>query len=136
MPGRRIGAALLDGVALLFLLVVVGLVFGRGSSSGSSASVNLAGASAFVFVVLAFAYYWIPEAIGGQTLGKRLLAIRVRKADGSPLGAWGAGIRTRLRPIDALPALYLFGLLIILASGATRRQRLGDLAANSKVGPA
>lgn len=132
--GRRIAAGLLDLLALLITLIVVGLVFGKGS--GSSASVNLAGVSAWVFIALAVAYYWIPEAVSGQTLGKRLLGIRVRWADGSDLGTLAAGVRTLLRPIDALPLLYLLGLLVILATGETRRQRLGDVAARSSVGPA
>jgi uncharacterized RDD family membrane protein YckC len=133
VTGRRIGAALLDLVGLLALLIAVGLVFGKGHSSGGNASVNLTGTSALVFFVLAFVYYWIPEALTGQTLGKRLLSIRVRRADGAVPGLGSAAVRTLLRVVDGF-AFYLVGLVTILATKSN--QRIGDLAARTFVGPA
>jgi uncharacterized RDD family membrane protein YckC len=130
--GRRIGAGLLDLVAVLAILIVVGLLFGQGHSSGGSVSVELHGTSFGVWALLTLAYYAIPEALSGQTLGKRLMKLRVTRRDGSRPSPAAILVRTLLRIIDFLPAFYLLGLLAIGCSGR-RRQRLGDLAARTTV---
>ena len=131
--GRRIGAALLDIAVVFVLLIVLGLLFGDSESSGGSVSVNLEGASALVFFVLTLLYYGVSEATTGQTLGKRLLGVRVvRASDGTQPGAGAIAGRTLLRLVDALPFAYLLGLIVVLATGR-RRQRLGDLAAGTTV---
>jgi uncharacterized RDD family membrane protein YckC len=131
--GRRIGAGLLDVVAILVLLIAVGLLFGEGHSSGGSVSVELHGTSFAVWAILAFAYYDVPETVSGQTLGKRLMGLRVTRRDGRKASPGAILVRTLLRIVDFLPFLYLLGLLAIGASGARRRQRLGDLAARTVV---
>ena len=67
----------------------------------------------------------------GQTIGKRLLRLRVMDAQGLRLQFSQIVIRNLLRFVDALPAFYLVGGIVCLASG--RAQRLGDLAANTIV---
>jgi uncharacterized RDD family membrane protein YckC len=130
--GRRIGAALLDLVVLFVLLIVVGVIFGEDETSGGSVSVTLEGASALVWIVVALLYYGVSEATSGQTLGKRLLAIRVVRLDGHGRpGAGAIAARTVLRIVDGF-LFYLVGLIAILATGA-RRQRVGDLAAGTTV---
>jgi len=130
--GRRIAAALIDLVVIGALFVLLGVVFGKSETSGSSASINLTGFSALVFFGLTFAYYWLCDGIGGRTLGKALLGLRVVRTDGVPIGLGRAAIRTLLRIVDGLPFLYLVGFVTMLATGA-RRQRIGDLATNSHV---
>jgi uncharacterized RDD family membrane protein YckC len=130
--GRRIAAGLLDLFVLFVLLIVVGLVFGQGHSSASSVSVQLHGASLIVWALLALAYYYIPEALSGQTPGKRLMGLRVTRRDGRKPSPAAVALRTVLRIIDFLPAFYLLGLLVIGCSGR-RRQRLGDLASHTTV---
>ncbi|EDY20072.1 RDD domain containing protein [Chthoniobacter flavus Ellin428] len=67
----------------------------------------------------------------GQTVGKRLLRLRVMDAHGLRLQFHQVLLRNLLRFVDMLPALYLVGGL---ASFFNRRaQRLGDLAANTVV---
>lgn len=130
--GRRIGAGLIDVLVLLVLLVVVGVIFGEDETGGGSVGVTLEGVSALVFVLAAYLYYGITEAMSGQTLGKRLLGIRVVKADGGGKpGAGAIALRTILRIVDGI-AFYLVGLIVILATGQ-RRQRVGDLAAGTTV---
>jgi uncharacterized RDD family membrane protein YckC len=63
----------------------------------------------------------------GQTLGKRLLRLRVVDAQGMRLQLTQIVIRNLLRTVDMLPVLYLTGAVSILVSG--KAQRLGDLAA-------
>jgi uncharacterized RDD family membrane protein YckC len=75
-----------------------------------------------VLVALTLAYFFVCEALWGQTLGKRIIGLRVVMLDGRPATATAVAVRTLLRLIDDSP----FGLLVFLASGR-RRQRLGDV---------
>ena len=67
----------------------------------------------------------------GQTLGKRLLRLRVMDENGLRLQFSQVVIRNLLRFVDSLPAFYLVGGLGCLIS--KKAQRLGDLAANTIV---
>jgi uncharacterized RDD family membrane protein YckC len=67
----------------------------------------------------------------GQTLGKKLLRLRVMDEQGLRLQISQIVIRNLLRFIDSLPALYLVGGLVCLFN--KRAQRLGDFAANTIV---
>jgi uncharacterized RDD family membrane protein YckC len=67
----------------------------------------------------------------GQSLGKRVLRLRVIDASGLKLQRSQIVIRNLLRPVDLLPAAYLLGGIFFYWS--QRGQRLGDLAANTVV---
>jgi uncharacterized RDD family membrane protein YckC len=67
----------------------------------------------------------------GQTLGKRMLRLRVVDAAGLHLQFSQVAIRNLLRVIDMLPGMYLVGGVATLFS--QKAQRLGDLAANTVV---
>jgi uncharacterized RDD family membrane protein YckC len=67
----------------------------------------------------------------GQTLGKRVLKIRVIDAEGYRLRPAQIAIRNLLRIIDALPALYAVAGISCLVS--KKCQRIGDIAANTIV---
>ncbi len=67
----------------------------------------------------------------GQTLGKRLLRLRVMDAEGLNLSFSQVVIRNLLRVVDMLPAFYLVGGIACLVS--RRAQRLGDIAGNTMV---
>ena len=71
-------------------------------------------------------WYW-----HGQTLGKRLLRLRVTDVHGLQLQFSQIVIRNLLRFVDSLPALYLVGGLACLIN--RRAQRLGDFVANTVV---
>lgn len=75
---------------------------------------------------IAFEWYW-----QGQTIGKRLLRLRVMDVQGLRLRFSQVVIRNLLRFIDSLPAFYMAGGLACLTS--RRAQRLGDFAANTIV---
>jgi uncharacterized RDD family membrane protein YckC len=85
----------------------------------------------FAFVVnvgygMTLEWFW-----RGQTLGKRLLRLRVVDAAGLRLQFSQVAIRNLLRVIDMLPGMYLVGGVAALFS--QKAQRLGDLAANTVV---
>ena len=129
---RRIGAGLIDVVVLILIGVVFTILFGETSSGDGSFSAKLEGPAALAFLATALLYYGVLEAISGQTLGMRLLGIRVvRAADGSRASAGQVVARTLLRIVDGI-AFYLVGLIAILATGS-KRQRLGDMAAGTTV---
>jgi len=67
----------------------------------------------------------------GQTLGKRVLGLRVLDEQGLRLTFSQIVVRNLLRFVDALPAFYMIGGIAVL--GSRRAQRLGDYAANTVV---
>jgi uncharacterized RDD family membrane protein YckC len=87
--------------------------------------------------ILLFFTLTIGYAIGlewfwnGQTLGKRLLGLRVMDVRGLRLQPSQVVIRNLLRAVDSLPLFYLVGGVFCLVTRYA--QRLGDLAANTIV---
>jgi uncharacterized RDD family membrane protein YckC len=67
----------------------------------------------------------------GQTLGKRVLGLRVVDAQGLRLQLFQVVLRNLLRLIDMLPIAYLVGGIAAFVS--RKCQRLGDLAAGTVV---
>jgi uncharacterized RDD family membrane protein YckC len=130
--GRRIVAALLDILLLGIVFVLVGVATGGAHSNSNSASVTLGAGGTILFFVIAGLYYFGCESTVGQTIGKRLVGIRVKNDDGTPASLRGVAIRTILRIIDVLPLLYLVGFVAMMATGV-RRQRVGDLAGRTIV---
>jgi uncharacterized RDD family membrane protein YckC len=126
LDNRRALAALLDLALLVAGGVLILAAAGRLGSDGGIGS-DLAA----VIAAWALFYYFACESGHGQTLGKRLLKLRVVRADGRPSGMREILVRTALRPIDAV-GVYLVGLVVMLITGE-RRQRLGDLAAGTMV---
>jgi uncharacterized RDD family membrane protein YckC len=129
--GRRIVAALIDLLVLVVLFIVLATLIGDTEASDGSASANLDGGPALLFFALSLLYYGVLEATTGQTLGKRLLGIRVARLDGSAPSAGHIAARTVLRVVDGI-LFYLVGLIAVLATGQ-KRQRIGDLAAGTTV---
>ncbi len=84
------------------------------------------------YFVISLVYMALAEWLWrGQTVGKRLLRLRVVDAGGLRLEPSQVMVRNLMRFIDALPALYLAGGIACLAN--RHRQRLGDLAAGTVV---
>jgi uncharacterized RDD family membrane protein YckC len=151
--GRRVSAALVDTALLTVLFLVLGLAIGGTPAqnlppgvfnvSVGSVEVNswwirfgeatVAGWWLAGYLAVVLLYYFVLEAATGQTLGKRLLGLRVTSRDGTRPSAAAIAARTLLRLVDWLPLLYLAGFITVLATGRERRQRLGDLAARTGV---
>ena len=126
--GRRIAAALIDIALLTVLFVVLALTIGE---SGDN-TVSLDGWPFLFYLALVLLYHFVSEAIWGASLGKLLLGLRVVSRDGGRPSVGLLALRTLLRIVDWLPFFYLVGFIALLATG-TRRQRLGDLAAKTRV---
>jgi len=67
----------------------------------------------------------------GQTIGKRLVGLRVVDAGGLRLRAAQIVIRNLMRFIDLLPGIYLVGGASVVLN--SKHQRLGDIAAGTIV---
>jgi uncharacterized RDD family membrane protein YckC len=128
-PFSRMLALLIDLAAILAFSQVLEkvlaplLVFGRDIAGGVLVVANFA---------MSLLYAMIAEwGWRGQTIGKRLLGLRVVDARGLRLEPSQVIVRNLMRLLDALPALYLVGGIACVFS--RRRQRLGDLAAGTVV---
>jgi uncharacterized RDD family membrane protein YckC len=121
LDNRRVMAAIVD-----LLIVTAGAVVVL--IAGDSLTGDRQSALAAVILGWALYYFFALESGEGQTLGKKLMKLRVVRADGRPAGMREIGVRTILRVIDN----YLVGLIVMLATGE-RRQRIGDLAAGTIV---
>ncbi len=102
--GLRIAAAVIDLVLLAGILAILSAAVGQASVSGGNFSVYLTGTWAVVFLVLALGYYFVLEAWAGQTVGKRLLGLRVLGAGGARPSVWAVAGRTLLRCWPPAPA--------------------------------
>ncbi len=67
----------------------------------------------------------------GQTIGKRVMGLRVMDLHGLRLAFHQVAVRNFLRFVDSLPVFYMAGGVISLLS--RRHQRLGDYAAQTVV---
>jgi uncharacterized RDD family membrane protein YckC len=84
------------------------------------------------YFVISLAYMAVAEWLWrGQTVGKRLLGLRVVDASGFRLEPSQVIVRNLMRFVDGLPGLYLVGGIACLVN--RHRQRLGDLAAGTVV---
>ena len=146
----RLGALLVDAIILGCVGLLLGLIF-------ESVFVKLGNWGQLVGVIILLLYFGIgnSQRAGGQTLGKKLLKIRVVVKSGIPLSMGKASLRTIVlitpfalngqsvfgdNPSDTLiyllTAIVFGGILAIvylLFFNKSTRQSLHDLAANSIV---
>ena len=138
LPIAGLGSRAMAYVIDVGLLGAVGLVLYFGLSFLITDPVNAALALSsltrtliLVGVFFGLWVYWtLLEVIwNGQSVGKRLLRIRVVKSDGSPVTVFSSAVRNLLRVVDFLPACYPVGLITMLVD--KRHRRLGDLLAGT-----
>jgi len=127
LDNRRVLAGVVD-LAILALGAAV-ILFAGDALSGDSSDIQ--GALGAVILGWTLYYYFALESGDGQTVGKKLMKLRVMRADGRPAGMREIAVRTVLRVVDGV-GLYIVGLIVMLATGE-RRQRVGDMAAGTIV---
>lgn len=138
--GTRYLAWFVDQVILWLLMIVVfvGLIIAGASFESLFDSVDgedfqgaifyFVGLMALVWGLSSFLYFGLSELLlRGQTIGKRMLAIRVVKADGFQLDASSILIRSLFRVLDHLPPMWIVPVL------SQRAQRAGDMVAGTIV---
>ena len=131
--GSRLGAALLDIVIqiVVFLAVALALTL-AGNRLSADLEIFVLGMASLLIALVILGYHIVFETLnGGRTPGKAAFGVRVTMVDGRPVTLTAVTLRTLLRLVDFLPALYLAGATSIIATA--RNQRLGDLVANTVV---
>ena len=131
-PGRRALAYLVDLLvrgaiiaALVFALVIAG-------PAGADLSGWKVGALLLLLFVLEWGYFVVCEVfMGGRSIGKRALGLRVVTRDGLPVSFGSSVLRNLLRAADFLPSGYAVGLVTMTLD--PRFRRLGDWAADTMV---
>jgi alpha-tubulin suppressor-like RCC1 family protein/uncharacterized RDD family membrane protein YckC len=126
----RLGAWLLD--QFVILLISFGLGFGAAFTTGrpidSEAFVDFAMTGYVVLIpVVWFLYFTLLEGAFGATLGKKVVRLKVIRADGSRCGYGRAALRALLGVFET----NVIGALAIWLTA--RRQRLGDKLAGTMV---
>jgi uncharacterized RDD family membrane protein YckC len=111
----------LRAFAAFILLAVLGMLGAAGAGIG---------------MLVLFAAYWIYGIacevwMDGQTVGKRVMNLRVVNADGTPVTLLPSVIRNLLRTVDGLPGIYGIGLICCLIDPYSRR--IGDIVAGTMV---
>lgn len=148
-PFRRLPAFVIDLLVRVGLWAAI-LIFSM--MLLSQLNVGLASIGIAVWIVAWFILEWFYGGIletfwNGQTIGKRLLGMRVLRTDGQPINGFQAVARNILRLVDLMPLIPL-GVwedtqgpwimptcLIGLATSLMNRryQRLGDLVCGTMV---
>lgn len=128
-PITRFLAWMIDAVCINATVMIVSIIIGM----LQVISLEFAGAMMILcYFIVTMGYSILLEWwLRGQTVGKRVMRIRVMDASGLRLTFGQVLIRNLLRFVDMAPALYMLGGLFCLFS--PRSQRLGDLAANTIV---
>lgn len=140
--GSRFLALLLDTAIQIFVNIVVVLVITFALSAGiktthidtlsNTAQKWFAAGIILLYFLLYWGYYTLFEAFwNGQTPGKRALKIRVVKESGRQITFFESLARNLVRVVDALPGMYLIGVISILVTRSNKR--LGDLVADTIV---
>lgn len=85
-----------------------------------------------IWFLIDWGYMVLLETVwSGQTVGKKMMGLRVIQDTGVRVGVYQSLLRNLVRPLDKLPILYLVGGIAALFSGS--QQRLGDLLAGTIV---
>lgn len=137
--GNRIVARLLDGVfivAYLFIicLIILGIFFNGDFTLSSDYSNESEFWVIFLFIitVLPVFFYslWAPYFMQGQTLGKKIMKIKIVRADGTEATFGTYFVRWLLNIVDSL-FYNIVGLVTMTAT--EKRQRVADLVAGTVV---
>lgn len=129
--GDRIAATILDSIfmiAYVFLYVIILTTGFSGSENVDSFYITMG----VIFLIPVVFYHLLAEYFfNGQSLGKKIMKIRVIKLDGTEPGIGAYLLRWLLRIVD----IQMFsGLVAVIAVAASDKgQRLGDMAAGTTV---
>ncbi|XID91566.1 RDD family protein [Paenibacillaceae bacterium WGS1546] len=125
--GMRAIAQLIDMLILgAFNFAVIISIVLAGSSDYAMAVLLIIGAVCTIGYYIGCEYW-----MGGQTIGKRAVHIRVVRTDGRNAGLLAVVIRNLFRLIDMLPFGYFLGLIVVASS--SRDRRIGDMVAGTIV---
>jgi uncharacterized RDD family membrane protein YckC len=127
-PWLRIAAFFIDLIILAITFLTVSFIISRIITDEIFDSILY-----FVIIfplTLFFSLIW-EVVLNGQTLGKKILQIRVMKLNGGEAAFFDYAIRWAFRPIDIWMSAGTIAITLVNAS--SKRQRLGDMLAGTVV---
>ena len=125
----RLLAWLIDSIIVIGFAGAVSMLLRRAGLVQSDVAKAIFTILYFVVSVgyaMCFEWYW-----RGQTIGKKVLHLRVIDAGALRLQPYQVALRNLMRYVDSLPLFYLVGGVAALIS--RRAQRLGDIVAHTVV---
>ncbi len=135
--GQRLVAILVDHIILFIITAILAIplslqMMAFDMAVLSNPAVYVASMSTFATLsfVIWIAYFTYMEGKDGQTLGKKMMGVKVTSEKGE-MNYKVSFIRNILRIIDWLPVFYILGFIVAIAS--KNNQRIGDLAARTLV---
>lgn len=135
-PGARAMAFLVDwllraAASLIYLLLASLLLLGNmGFRYSAEQSTLWVLAGVLPATAIYFLYHLVLEPLmSGRTPGKRMAGLRVLTLEGQVPTTGALLVRNVFRLIDAMPALYVVGLMFVFFG--KRHLRLGDIAAGT-----
>ncbi len=147
--GARFGAQIVD---VLLTAVAIGLLVWFLAASGLVGPEAIFALAALLFFAMRVPYYVATELMwNGQTIGKRLMGLRVISGDGRSLSAHAVTLRNLMKEMEVfVPGTYLFAsaflswemrlalviwiaILILVPMRSPRNRRFGDILANTLV---
>ena len=126
--GSRIGAVLVDSIILSGIDYVISLIWGQDLRTVGSYGFSLSGFPALLSIGIWVLLIPVLEGKTGQTLGKRVLNIKVIK-DGSYSSTIASSVVRHL--FDFIDCIFLIGLIVAVTN--EKRKRIGDLVAGTRV---
>jgi uncharacterized RDD family membrane protein YckC len=133
--GERIGAYLLDLLIKVAYLIVIGyfVFYLMGLGKFLDTVDDMSKMAVIMLFMLPFAFYSLvfESLLEGQTLGKRIVKIKVVKIDGYQASFGDYLMRWIFRLIDITSNSGVVGLISLIMSDKT--QRLGDISAGTAV---
>ena len=147
--GARFAAQLLDIILTFSVAIAIMIALTIADILPGTALVSI---GALLFFALRVPYYTLAEILwNGQTLGKRILGLRVISGDGRTLSAHAVTMRNLMKEmevfvpgtmliagpaLDTVSAILLvvwIAILLAVPLSNRKRQRLGDIMANTFV---
>jgi uncharacterized RDD family membrane protein YckC len=122
---KRIFGGLIDHGLVMTITIIYTIAFGHPNEEGGQSVEGAATLPVFLFWVIYFPFI---EGLTGQTLGKKLMGIRVFTLSGGQI-SFGTSLVRHL--FDIIDVSFAVGILVMRSSD--RKQRIGDLIAKTLV---
>ncbi|ALM48284.1 transporter [Flavobacterium psychrophilum] len=133
--GERVLAYLLDALIIIaYYIVIYYLLLGLLHMGDLVYGLDMWSQNAIHGIIslpVLFYALWQEALMEGQSVGKRIMKIKVIKIDGYQAGFGDYLVRWILRIVEVTPPLSFIGLISMMINGKT--QRLGDMAAGTAV---
>ena len=132
--GQRILAFGTDLLIMIAYVILVGMLIGYsglGDAMGKMDGWSAGAIMIVLFIPITFYSIFWESLFEGQTLGKRLLKIKVVKIDGYQASFGDYFVRWLFRLVDILATFGTAGFIAIVVT--EKSQRLGDIAAGTAI---